>query len=321
MGEARRRADRAARRSREAQEGRQAAAAGRRHARCHQPAEGLLARAEVHEGRSPPLLRAHRAADPAGHRRSAAGDEALSQRRRGPGVLSAPRARGLPEGRARRAGPRRRRADDVRRRRAEDAALHGAAGGDLDGPVVLDRSARWTRPITSRSIWIRSRAPRSRRFSTSRAGCTRSSIASTCPAFPKTSGSEGLHIFIPLPPGTSYEAGVLFCQIVATHRGDQASEGRHHRADGEAAEGPDDLRRLPAEHSRQDARVRLQRARERVCRRVDAARRGTRSTTKISPQDFTIKTIEARVRTGRATCGRPCGRASRPTSPARWKTP
>ena len=36
------------------------------------------------------------------------------------------------------------------------------------------------------------------------------------PSFPKTSGSEGLHIFIPLPAGTSYEAGMLFCQIVAT---------------------------------------------------------------------------------------------------------
>ena len=34
--------------------------------------------------------------------------------------------------------------------------------------------------------------------------------------YPKTSGSEGLHIFIPLPPGTPYEAGMLFCQIVAT---------------------------------------------------------------------------------------------------------
>ena len=34
--------------------------------------------------------------------------------------------------------------------------------------------------------------------------------------FPKTSGSEGLHIYIPLPPGTPYEAGMLFCQIIAT---------------------------------------------------------------------------------------------------------
>jgi bifunctional non-homologous end joining protein LigD len=36
------------------------------------------------------------------------------------------------------------------------------------------------------------------------------------PAVPKTSGSRGLHIYIPLPPGTSYESGQLFCQIIAT---------------------------------------------------------------------------------------------------------
>ncbi|HET9703832.1 MAG TPA: DNA ligase D [Vicinamibacterales bacterium] len=38
----------------------------------------------------------------------------------------------------------------------------------------------------------------------------------TVKGFPKTSGSEGLHIYIPLPPGTPYEAGMLFCQIIAT---------------------------------------------------------------------------------------------------------
>lgn len=36
------------------------------------------------------------------------------------------------------------------------------------------------------------------------------------PAVPKTSGSRGLHVYIPLPPHTSYESGMLFCQIVAT---------------------------------------------------------------------------------------------------------
>jgi bifunctional non-homologous end joining protein LigD len=36
------------------------------------------------------------------------------------------------------------------------------------------------------------------------------------PGVPKTSGSRGLHIYIPLPPGTSYESGQLFCNIVAT---------------------------------------------------------------------------------------------------------
>jgi len=32
----------------------------------------------------------------------------------------------------------------------------------------------------------------------------------------KTSGADGLHIYVPLPPKTSYDAGLLFCQIVAT---------------------------------------------------------------------------------------------------------
>src|SRR5436190_3933702 len=34
--------------------------------------------------------------------------------------------------------------------------------------------------------------------------------------YPKTSGSSGIHIFIPLTAGTPYEAGQIFCQIVAT---------------------------------------------------------------------------------------------------------
>jgi bifunctional non-homologous end joining protein LigD len=33
--------------------------------------------------------------------------------------------------------------------------------------------------------------------------------------WPKTSGASGLHVYIPLPPETPYEAGILFCQIVA----------------------------------------------------------------------------------------------------------
>ena len=36
------------------------------------------------------------------------------------------------------------------------------------------------------------------------------------PSVPKTSGAQGLHVYIPLPPHTSYEAGRLFCEIVAT---------------------------------------------------------------------------------------------------------
>jgi len=41
-------------------------------------------------------------------------------------------------------------------------------------------------------------------------------VALKVTAVPKTSGSSGLHIYIPLPPETSYESGQLFCQIIAT---------------------------------------------------------------------------------------------------------
>jgi bifunctional non-homologous end joining protein LigD len=34
--------------------------------------------------------------------------------------------------------------------------------------------------------------------------------------FPKTSGAGGLHVYIPMPARTTYDAGLLYCQIVAT---------------------------------------------------------------------------------------------------------
>jgi bifunctional non-homologous end joining protein LigD len=36
------------------------------------------------------------------------------------------------------------------------------------------------------------------------------------PGAPKTSGADGLHIYVPLPKDTPYAAGLLFCQIIAT---------------------------------------------------------------------------------------------------------
>jgi bifunctional non-homologous end joining protein LigD len=44
------------------------------------------------------------------------------------------------------------------------------------------------------------------------------------PGVPKTSGAEGVHIYVPLAPATSYESGRLFCQIVATVVADRHPE-------------------------------------------------------------------------------------------------
>jgi bifunctional non-homologous end joining protein LigD len=37
------------------------------------------------------------------------------------------------------------------------------------------------------------------------------------PGFAKTSGASGLHIYVPLRENTPYQAGQIFCQIVATY--------------------------------------------------------------------------------------------------------
>jgi bifunctional non-homologous end joining protein LigD len=59
---------------------------------------------------------------------------------------------------------------------------------DLPFPKVLD-AARWVRDALD---------------------------AIGAPGFPKTSGSRGVHIYVPMPPQTPYDAGLLFAQIVAT---------------------------------------------------------------------------------------------------------
>src|SRR3954471_9356716 len=56
---------------------------------------------------------------------------------------------------------------------------------------------------------------------------------------PKTSGSDGLHIYVPMPAGTPYDAGLIFCQIVAGGGGPKQPKG----AAAQPAGGPRRQRR------------------------------------------------------------------------------
>ena len=156
----------------------------------------------------------------------------------------------------------------LRRRIADHAALHDADRRHLAGPVVLARAVaarrrlRRDRPRSRRRHDVRARARR-------RAARARRAAVAESAAVPKTSGSSGLHIYIPLAPGTLYESGMLFCQIIANGDRVAPSEDRHRRAHGARAAQGDGVRGLPAEHPRQDARdraTRLAPATTRACR-------------------------------------------------------
>ena len=97
--------------------------------------------------------------------------------------------------------------------------------------------------------------------------------------YPKTSGSEGLHVFIPLPPGTPVRGRHAVLPDRRHDGCEPAPEGGHGAAHGRQAEGRHGVCGLSPEHPGQDARVRLQRPRQRVCRRVGAADLGRGRTT------------------------------------------
>lgn len=115
------------------------------------------------------------------------------------------------------------------------------------------------------------------------------------PCFPKTSGSEGLHIFIPLPTGTSYEAGVLFCQIIATIVASKhpkvATIERMVKRRKDKTIYVDYLQNIPGK-----TLACAYSARASDFAGVSAPLKWSEVDDKISPKDFTIKTMEARVK-------------------------
>jgi bifunctional non-homologous end joining protein LigD len=115
------------------------------------------------------------------------------------------------------------------------------------------------------------------------------------PAFPKTSGSEGLHIYIPLAPGTSYEAGMLFCQIVATIVATKhpkvATIERMVRRRKDRTIYVDYLQNIPGK-----TLACAYSARASAFAGVSTPLTWEEIDDNISPQDFTIRTFEPRVR-------------------------
>ena len=219
---------------------------------------------------------------------------------------------------------RRREAAADHRRQPEDAALHDAARRDLAGSVVLARAASASSPTTcALDLDPSEGVPFARVLDVAR--WIRDELdALGAVGVPKTSGADGLHIYIPLPPGTPYEAGLLFCQIVATVVAQKHPKvATVERSVARARQAR--LRRLPAEHPRQDAGDRLQRARQRVRRRLDAADLGGGRRRRRSPGVHDRDGAGA-VREGRRSVGgaaeierRGPERASRATRSARGK--
>jgi bifunctional non-homologous end joining protein LigD len=115
------------------------------------------------------------------------------------------------------------------------------------------------------------------------------------PGFLKTSGSEGLHVFIPLAAGTSYEAGMLFCQIVATLVASKhpkiATVERMVKKRKEKTIYVDYLQNIPGK-----TLACAYSARASAFGGVSAPLAWKELDEPIVPQDFTIKTMEARVR-------------------------
>ena len=93
--------------------------------------------------------------------------------------------------------------------------------------------------------------------------------------FPKTSGSDGMHVLVPVERRHTYDETREFAEIVAGDARADPPRARHDGVDeGEAARRPD--RREP-ERRGEDDRLGLLGAAAPRCARLDAARAGTRS--------------------------------------------
>jgi bifunctional non-homologous end joining protein LigD len=112
----------------------------------------------------------------------------------------------------------------------------------------------------------------------------------------KTSGARGLHIYLPMRPGTPFEAGLLFCRLIAS-----VVAGRH----SDAATVERAVKRRPASAVYLDC---LQNGFGKTLAAAYSARASAFAGVsmplawaeledgKLDPRDFTIRTLPARLR-------------------------
>ena len=193
---------------------------------------------------------------------------------------------------------------------AQDAALHGAAGVDLDGPVLLDaRRAAHARPggHRPRPAAGRDLRPDPRRRPLGPRG-PRDGAA--CPASPRPPGPRGCTSSSRWRRARRTRPGCSSARSWRRWWRPRIPRSPRWSAPSSKRKARHDLRRLPAEHRGQDAGLRLQRPRPApspACRRRstwDEVHDGVR------PEDFTIDTVIA----ARPRRGRPVGRPARATT-------
>ncbi len=112
--------------------------------------------------------------------------------------------------------------------------------------------------------------------------------------FAKTSGATGLHVYIPMPAGTPYESGLLFCQIVATLvAGAHPAAATVERAVDRRPKGSVYIDYL--QNIRGKTIACAYSARASAFAGVSTPLRWTEIEERLDPRDFTIRTMPARL--------------------------